>query len=113
MINYYEYINSKKWKYKSKLFTNIVKKCKTCSSNEGLGCHHKHYNTLGRETLKDVEILCWRCHKKLHNHMGDRTELKPKYRKRVIFNGKPEKGKMGISKREADLIGSYCIKKQF
>jgi len=111
MVNYYKYINSSKWKKKSKFFISIVRKCNKCGDDEGLGCHHKHYNTIGFERLKDVEILCWRCHRKLHNHMGDRSSLKPLMRKRNIFKGKREKDKKGISEYESKLIGKYCIRK--
>jgi 5-methylcytosine-specific restriction endonuclease McrA len=28
--------------------------------------HHKHYRTVGHESLDDVEILCGRCHMRVH-----------------------------------------------
>jgi 5-methylcytosine-specific restriction endonuclease McrA len=28
-----------------------------------LELHHKHYHSLGREQLEDVELLCPKCHK--------------------------------------------------
>lgn len=33
-----------------------------CGSSEKLELHHNHYETLGRERLGDVIILCSRCH---------------------------------------------------
>ena len=33
-----------------------------CSHRSKLELHHKHYRSLGRETLNDVELLCRNCH---------------------------------------------------
>jgi ribosomal protein S27AE len=41
-------------------------KCERCGVSKyslGLELHHKHYKTLGREKISDVELLCQRCHK--------------------------------------------------
>lgn len=63
-INYFEYIKSDIWKLKSKMFKKLVgNKCENCGSNFYVGCHHKNYYNLGRETVDDVDVLCWNCHK--------------------------------------------------
>jgi hypothetical protein len=36
---------------------------KRCGAVGPLQMHHKHYRTLGRETLDDVEMLCDSCHR--------------------------------------------------
>jgi 5-methylcytosine-specific restriction endonuclease McrA len=37
-------------------------RCVRCGSPRRLELHHKHYDTLGVESLRDVVILCHRCH---------------------------------------------------
>lgn len=39
-------------------------KCQRCGQGARLEVHHKHYLTLGKETLADVEVLCGACHPK-------------------------------------------------
>src|SRR5687767_3642617 len=36
--------------------------CQRCKSNQDLEVHHLHYDTLGHESLNDVEVLCVSCH---------------------------------------------------
>ena len=38
-------------------------RCKRCDATEGLQLHHIHYDTLGAETLADVELLCDKHHR--------------------------------------------------
>lgn len=40
--------------------------CEKCESKRFLTVHHRHYKTLGNESRKDVKILCWKCHHRLH-----------------------------------------------
>jgi hypothetical protein len=37
-------------------------RCERCSTDANLELHHKHYATLGEESLADVEMLCRTCH---------------------------------------------------
>jgi 5-methylcytosine-specific restriction endonuclease McrA len=37
-------------------------RCERCNGSGQLELHHKHYATLGFETLKDIEMLCRSCH---------------------------------------------------
>jgi 5-methylcytosine-specific restriction endonuclease McrA len=39
-------------------------RCERCGGSGRLELHHKHYATLGRESLRDVEMLCRKCHSK-------------------------------------------------
>ena len=66
-VDYYVYINSKKWADKSRQFRKETGKCEMCGSTENLQCHHLHYRTLGREKRKDIQVLCGGCHMKVHN----------------------------------------------
>lgn len=68
---YSQYRNSKHWRlfkeqYKaSKYYKGCCSRCKT--RRPSLQIHHRHYDTLGREQLWDVEVLCAKCHNILHN----------------------------------------------
>ena len=37
--------------------------CAVCNTTENLTVHHKHYDTLGRERLADVTVMCWPHHR--------------------------------------------------
>lgn len=39
-------------------------RCEECGANHALQLHHRHYNTLGREKIDDVVILCDQCHER-------------------------------------------------
>jgi 5-methylcytosine-specific restriction endonuclease McrA len=72
-VEYYVYINSKKWADKSRKWRKETGKCETCGSTENLQCHHLHYRTLGRENRKDIQVLCAGCHMKVHNILPPET----------------------------------------
>ena len=40
--------------------------CDECGALRQLHVHHLHYQTLGRETLRDVQVLCADCHGRAH-----------------------------------------------
>jgi hypothetical protein len=43
---------------------NRCERCKRRRSRRlWLTLHHKHYDTLGHESIRDVELLCDRCHR--------------------------------------------------
>ena len=65
-IIYRSYIKSSQWRYKSKKFQQIKKyKCEICGKRSQV-VHHLHYKTLGKEKLKDIQVLCHGCHASLH-----------------------------------------------
>jgi 5-methylcytosine-specific restriction endonuclease McrA len=61
-----EYINSKKWKAIKSIKLEEQDVCENCGIDTDLHVHHKHYNTLGFESMDDLMVLCANCHKKLH-----------------------------------------------
>lgn len=69
-MNYYEYIQSDKWKeIRSRYFkSKYPKRCACCNKPKGhcFQLHHKTYKDLGNEKLSDLVLLCKDCHKKLH-----------------------------------------------
>jgi 5-methylcytosine-specific restriction endonuclease McrA len=65
---YYDaYLVSLRWALlRVKALTKVNYKCVACESTDTLQLHHRHYQTLGEESLDDVVILCKKCHDLLH-----------------------------------------------
>jgi len=80
---YKDYINSDAWKLKrAEKLAQAGRKCKyhdepeqrysPFGKLETIGCsgplqvHHKHYRTLGNESMEDLEVLCKYHHEKYH-----------------------------------------------
>lgn len=63
---YVKYINSAEWREKSRIWRMEEGKCELCGSTDRLQCHHKHYRTLGKEKRSDIQVVCYKCHCKLH-----------------------------------------------
>ena len=62
-ISYQEYIRSAEWKRRAKqAIEHYGGKCAICGSKDRLEVHHKTYQRLGRERMKDLEVLCSGCH---------------------------------------------------
>lgn len=70
---YYEYINSKEWKEKSKSRKAAVGwRCQLCNkrgTTTSLHAHHRTYLRLGNERDDDITILCSNCHAKFHDKL--------------------------------------------
>ena len=66
--DYYDtYLKSIKWHLlRVKALTRDEYKCVACKSTDTLQLHHKHYQTLGEESLDDVITLCKKCHGLFH-----------------------------------------------
>lgn len=65
--SYEEYINSKAWKHKrAEALRYYGAFCSVCGSKHDLHVHHLSYKRLGREKMKDLEVLCDGCHANLH-----------------------------------------------
>jgi len=64
---YGKYLQSKDWKERRDEFRDTWgNKCVCCYSAESLHVHHLNYECLGKETIKDVILLCKGCHLKAH-----------------------------------------------
>lgn len=64
---YHEYLRSNKWKAKRKRKQRQCGyRCEICGSDGPLDIHHKHYRTVGRESLSDLMCLCRHCHEDQH-----------------------------------------------
>lgn len=67
--DYADYLKSALWQtikdnYRAKF---PIAKCYVCkSTNKPVDIHHKHYITIGRESVCDIIQLCRECHEKHH-----------------------------------------------
>lgn len=65
--SYKEYLETDWWKEKRYQKLRSVKfQCERCSRRKYLQIHHKHYKSLGKEKITDLEALCKECHKREH-----------------------------------------------
>ncbi|HVT89685.1 MAG TPA: hypothetical protein VHD56_12585 [Tepidisphaeraceae bacterium] len=61
---YQEYMNSPQWaEFRLEAIEAASRQCQRCGNAEDLEVHHLHYDTLGHESLNDVEVLCKSCHR--------------------------------------------------
>ena len=66
-LGYHNYLQTKAWHNKRNiLLKHSDYKCNRCSKTENLQAHHLNYNTIGDESLSDLELVCVGCHKKIH-----------------------------------------------
>lgn len=67
---YYEYIQSEKWKTLSGTFKkqagNCCQHCGCDGKSNILDIHHVSYENFGNESYEDILVLCRDCHKKVH-----------------------------------------------
>lgn len=65
--DYAAYLKSKHWQRVRKHAHEFYgRKCCRCGSKNILEVNHRHYNSLGHEKMKDVKLLCNRCHRNHH-----------------------------------------------
>lgn len=78
--DYATYIQSAAWKAKRKqALLYHGNECKVCKSTLELTVHHKTYTRLGREKMKDLEVLCVGCHGDLHEEYSCRDALSQRF----------------------------------
>lgn len=83
-INYKKYINSSRWKNKSRIIKEEHPFCYCCGSVKRLAVHHICYHNLGCESDWDLKVLCDICHKKVHfTNTGKFINTYPRTYKRV------------------------------
>lgn len=62
-MGYRKYLKSESWQVKRLFAFKAAKhKCQRCGGIKKLEVHHKNYECLYHERLKDVEVLCAKCH---------------------------------------------------
>lgn len=74
MNAYQRYTRSPHWRaFRLEAIKNAGGKCSLCQTTDNLVVHHKHYETLGKETFDDVEVLCSKCHMVRQTNSGYTT----------------------------------------
>jgi hypothetical protein len=64
---YEAYLESPKWKLKSRMVVKRDKVCQACLSRPAVQAHHKSYKYVFDEPLFDLVGVCLQCHHKLHD----------------------------------------------
>lgn len=66
-IPYQDYLSSLEWKKKRQLVLDrFGRKCGLCSSSFTLHAHHRSYDRLRDELIRDLVCLCHYCHRRFH-----------------------------------------------
>jgi hypothetical protein len=73
---YEDYLASDIWKEKSNYLISLVGECELCGSTNFLCVHHKTYEHVGNEPRKDLLVVCFGCHYKIHKKTLENTEDK-------------------------------------
>ena len=71
-MNYRKYMQSKSWKEKRQ--AKLDARSGKCVALEATQVHHLHYDSLGNESLDDLQALCPKCHmqkSKVRNFYGN------------------------------------------
>ncbi|EKD99363.1 MAG: DnaB domain protein helicase protein [uncultured bacterium] len=71
-LEYSEYLKTEHWihfRMEAKRWANYA--CQICNKDFDIDVHHKTYGNLGRETFRDVVVLCRECHHKHHEKLGE------------------------------------------
>ena len=69
----YKYLKSKHWReFRKYVYGTVGRRCCKCSSRFKVQIHHKNYDCLGKEKLKDVMVLCERHHLLEHEKLNER-----------------------------------------
>ena len=67
---YVKYISSDEWyQVRLRVYKDRGHKCERCSSTIKLEVHHKTYKNLFNEPLRDLLLLCQKCHKAEHKKL--------------------------------------------
>lgn len=70
-LSYDSYIKSRHWKIiRDQLISLSERVCQGCAhripNDKGIWVHHISYDHRGEERYEDLEVLCYRCHRKRH-----------------------------------------------
>lgn len=75
--NYAQYLRSDHWKSVKQRYANSKQpKICACCGDPKYQLHHKTYERLGKEHLKDFLPLCDCCHRQFHRYLSSHKELK-------------------------------------
>lgn len=74
---YADYLKSDHWQYiRQQKWLHHKYECRICNDNSKLAPHHRGYEDIGRENIKDLPYLCRQCHHDVHFYSnGQKVEL--------------------------------------
>lgn len=65
--NYHKYLKSAEWKIiRDKIIERDNGMCLYCKTKPAQEVHHKHYRTIYKENIDDLESVCSDCHRSIH-----------------------------------------------
>ena len=65
--NYHKYLKSPEWKIiRDKVIERDNGICLYCKTKPATEVHHKHYETIYKEKIDDLESVCSACHRAIH-----------------------------------------------
>ena len=68
---YAAYLQTEDWQRTRRMKLKVSPRCEFCGATADLEVHHTHYETLGWESLTDLQTLCGRCHDVAHGRDPD------------------------------------------
>jgi hypothetical protein len=70
--NYHKYLQSEEWKIiRDKVVERDNGLCLYCKTKPAQEVHHKHYKTIYKESLDNLESVCSDCHRAIHKRVFD------------------------------------------
>lgn len=123
VVGYENYMNTKHWSIIRSSIITENSKCVACGSGSSLQLHHRHYKNIGKETAIDFEILCSRCHGRIHYLKKAKKQFKnvsvtkltdivingTENRDYFTFKPKPKKKKQKNNKKNKFKRNNYGI----
>lgn len=81
------YLTSPRWNKKRYKRYHLQKGlCAKCNKRlDKFHCHHKHYETLGNESMSDIECLHEWCHSDEHKRLNNRPILKCIFEYQMLY----------------------------
>lgn len=65
--DYKKYLLTSHWKNLRRAALKFYgRSCRICKKKFGLQVHHRHYRSVGREEMVDLDVLCTGCHRNHH-----------------------------------------------
>ena len=99
---YTAFINSKEWyKIRARVINARGKYCEVCGNKNNIHIHHLNYKRFGgKEKNSDLQVLCKKCHMKIHGLTYDgKTQSKKKGRKGIPLYRQLAFKKYGLQKK--------------
>ena len=110
--SYKDYLETNHWKKIREYVKYKRKCCKKCQTKERLEVHHKTYERLGNELLKDLVLLCRTCHQLTHDlkELPKEKNNRPKKQKREVIKTPKQ---LEMESRKANKSKAKKVSKEY